>query len=260
MADTLTLSIKDSLEKLEKSLLDIPLRLEQEFKTAVSELAHAAHADIVGQATAKLNSTRQDYLKALRFDQIGPNEYLISLDSAWAQALETGFPGYNMTEKLLKSQKIVDVGTRAGQPWVQESKKGDKFAHVPMQKRPFSKVSKHADLASAIRKMTAQNSQGRKQRITSIFKGLEGNALEGKVATGRSDNPNLDGLVKYQKIYKNKGKETVQSVYINYRTISEAGKAWLHEGFSGIKAFPEAQRNIQTQMDKIVKTLLGLGG
>lgn len=257
MADNLTLSIKDSLERLEKTLLDIPLRLESEFKQAVNDLAHAAHAEIVAEATAKLSSTRQDYLKALQFEQIGPNEYLIHLDSDWAQALESGYPSYDLTEKLLRSKKTVDVGSRSGESWVQQAKDGHKFAHVPLEKKPFSKASKHADLAEAIKGMTAKNAKGRSQKLTRIFKGVSGQPLEGKVAIGRSDNPILDGLVKYQKVYQHKGKETVQSTYINYRTISEIAKHWIHPGFSGVKIFQKAGRKIESEMDKIVRTLLG---
>jgi hypothetical protein len=74
----------------------------------------------------------------------------------------------------------------------------------------------------------------------------------------RSENPLLDNLTKYQKTYTNEktGEKTTQSTYLNYRTISENGKPWSHPGWSGLKAFEEAEKEIVKQLDQIIKTLL----
>lgn len=260
MAEKFSLSMAESLKKLSKSLENIEPSVEEELNSAIQDIAYATHAAIVAKAQAELNRTRQDYLKGLEFIELGDNSFVISLKGEWASMLEDGFPSYDQTTKLLGSKKVVQVGSRAGQPWVQEAQSdGHKFARVPMEKQPFSKAAGASELADSIKKMTAVNMQGRKQKITSIFKDLEGNPLQGKVATGRSKNPMLDQLVKYQKTYTNagSGKTTTQSVYVNYRTISEIGDAWIHPGYKGLHAFADAEKYVEEQLDKIIKDLLG---
>jgi hypothetical protein len=253
------ISLEEALKKLEVKFEQLAPAVEQEFNQAIQDLAYATHANIVAKAQTELNNTRQDYLKDLEFTKLGDNEFLISLKGGWSNQIEHGYPAYSLRDKLLSSNKTVSVGSRAGQKWVQEGQKEQKYAHVPFSRQPSSKSGGGGDLAESIQRMKAVNAQGRKQKITKIFKDLEGNALEGKVATGRSNNPMLDNLVKYQKNYKNKdtGKVTTQSVYINYRTISELGKDWVHPGYDGLKAFEDAEKYALDQLDRIVKIVLG---
>lgn len=258
MSRQVTFDLQDSLDKVSKNLENLPLAIEAEFNQAVKDIAYAAYASIMAKAQAELNSTRQDYLKGLDITDLGDNSYLISLDGIWANKIEDGFASYDLTEVLLRSNKIVDVGRRTGYPWVQEAKDGHKYAYVPMQRNPHSKAPKNADMAAAIREMTAMNAKGRKQKLTATFKDALGNPLEGKVAMGKSTDPRLDNLVKYQKAYTNdKGKQTTQSIYINYRCVSENGKSWIHPGYKGLLAFQAAEQEIEQQLNNIVRVLLG---
>lgn len=264
MSNQFTFSIKESLAKLQKDLESLAPSIEKEIGNAIKDASYAAYASIVSQAQNKLNSTRQEYLKGLSITDIGDNSYLIELDGDVANKLEDGYSGFDMTPGMLASQKMVEVGSRAGHPWVQKSvpqgkmKETHKYAHVPLQRQPHSKAPGAADMAQAVREMSAVNGKGRTQKLTSVFKDADGNAIEGKVAIGKSDNSKYDGLVKYQKIYQNaNGKNTVQSIYINYRTVSEKGKPWMHPGYAGIKAFQEAEKELEKNLDAIVKSLLG---
>lgn len=257
-------SIEDSFKKLQKSLEGIGPALEQEINAAVKDAAYAAYASIVAKAQAELNTTREDYLSGLQFIDLGNNEYVITLNGERADSIEDGYPSYNLVPGLLKSTKTVEVGQRAGQSWVQQSqpkgknKETHKYAHVPLE-RKVSSVQGTSNLADAIRSMTATNARGRQQKITSLFKDGQGNPIQGKVAVGRSDDPMLDQLVKYQKTTTNPdtGKSRTQSVYINYRTISENGKPWIHKGYAGLHAFEDAEKEIEKQLDNIIRTLLG---
>ncbi len=266
------------MRKLQKELSGIAPSIEAEVNEAVKGIAHSTYASIVAKAQKELNSTRQDFLKGLDFEDLGDNNYLISLDGDWANHLEDGFPSFNQTPGMLASNKTVEVGSRAGQPWVQQTKpkgknkESHKFARVPFEQHPHAKTGKGSDMAEAIRNLTATNLAGMDQKLTKIFKNPDGGVAEGKVAvidptgvkagnrpyaTGNSSDNKLQGLVKYQKVYKNKnGKDTVSSVYINYRTVSEKGKPWIHPGFKGLKAFEEAEKEVAAQIDKIVSTLL----
>lgn len=253
------ISVNIKADELGLSFENIATAAEAEFNQAIADVAHAVHANIVAQATTKLKALRQDYLKDLTFDKVGENSYVIGLAGEWANKIEDGFPSYDLRSTLLGSNKIVGVGSRSGQPWVQRSPKDDhKYAHVPFEHKPFSKEAKSQNLADAIKKLTARNMAGKEQKLTQIFKDPNGRPLQGKVASVKDTGvSNLDGLVKYQKVHKNKaGKETTQSIYMTYRTISEASKAWMHPGFSGLKAFPEAEQAAEQMVEQILRSFL----
>jgi len=261
-----TINIELKADELGLSLENMGTKMEAEFNQAISDVAHMVHANIVAKATSELSGLRQDYLKDLSFDKVGENAYVIGLSGEWANKIEGGFPSYEMKDVLLQSNKTVEVGSRAGQPWVKKSKGEDqhKYAHVPFTHKPFSKESKAQNLAGAIKQLQARNMDGVKQKMTQVFKDPSGKALQGKVATVKKAEvdgtsfKDLDGLVKYQKTYKSKsGKETTQSVYMTYRTISEIGQGWKHPGFKGLKAFPEAEQQAEQAIDQILKSFLG---
>lgn len=259
MARQVTFSVKDSLKKIKKDMEKFDSSLKAQINQAVKDVALAAYASIAAQAQKELHRTRQDYLKALNFQTIGDNAFLISLDGDWATKIEDGYSSYNMVPGMLASNKNVSVGKNAGQPWVRQAKDGHKYAIVPMEHKPFAKGDMATDLAAGIKNAIGKGLNGSLQPMTQIFKNLEGGTLEGKVAVADPDSqidPNLRGLVKYQKAYKDKnGKETVQSIYVTYRAISENGKPWQHPGWRGAHFFQKAEQDVVEQLDKIIRTL-----
>jgi hypothetical protein len=255
------INIKLKAEALGKDLEDLGGAVEQELQDAIHDVVQAGYASIQGSAQLALNSTRQDYLSGLALHELGPNEYLIILEGKFPNALEKGFSGFDVKEGMLNSKKVVNVGTRAGLPWVQKSKVDEhKFAHVPFQHRPFSREAKSADLGSAIRKLKAINREGKEQKFTKLFTDVGGNPLEGKVAMVKEVKgfPELDRITKYQKKYKNEktGSEAVQSIYMTYRTVSEIGGEWEHPGFKGLHAFDEAEAWMDSEIDNLLNRLL----
>lgn len=258
MSKQVEFDVSQMLKDLDRDLKSLSPRLEEEINGAIKDAVYATYAYIQSEAQSKLHSTRQDYLKGLNIEDLGDNSYVISLDSDWANKIEDGWPSFDQTPGMLASKKTVEVGRRSGQPWVHKSEKdGHKFAYVPFQRSPFSKEAKSSDLASAIKKMVAVNSEGRVQKITKIFNNPDGTAIEGKAVTAKSDNPLLDSLVKYQHVYKDEktGKETVQSVYINYRCVSEHGKPWINGGYEGLSAFSRAEAELVKNINQIIQTL-----
>ena len=255
------INIKLKLQSLGKELESLAAGVSEQIAEAVHDVVQAGYASIVGSAQLALHTTQKDYLSGLKLHEMGENEYLIVLDGKFANALESGYSGFDVKEGMLNSKKVVNVGTRAGQPWVQRSKKDDhRFAHVPFQHQPYSKAPKTSDLAGAIRKLKAFNRQGEEQKFTSLFTDASGQALEGKVAVVKKVKgfPQLDRITKYQKIYKNEktGKESVQSLYMTYRTISDNGGEWVHPGFKGLHAFDDAEQWMDSQIDEILNRLL----
>jgi hypothetical protein len=251
-------NVKIRAQELGKDLENMSDEMEEQLNQAVADLANATYANIVAKAQQDLNTTRKDYLKGLSFEQIGENSYMISLEGSFSNSLEQGSGPYDIKQKSLESQKIISVGPRTGQPWVQEGKNG-RYAHVPFEHQPYSKAPNTGDLGSAIRLMKAMNKQGTEQYLTSVFKDEFGKPMSGKVATARSVIPNLDKITKFQKVYENKetGSFSVKALYMTWRTISDNGPSWTHPGFKGIDAFGEAEKFVEEQIDNILNTLIG---
>lgn len=253
MAD---ISLKVKAEALGKSMENLAPQVEEEINSAVKNLATAAYTAM----TAKIQSmsmnvkNRKDYLSALKFKDLGDDSYLIYLDGDWANKLENGFGSYSIREMLLKSQKIVGVGKRAGEPWVRKAKDGHKYAAVPFEHKPHAGAT--GDLAADIKAMMVKGSNGQVQSMSKIFKNAEGKPINGKVASALpGDTPvaNLQGLTKYQSVSPT-GK--VSSIYMTYRMVSENGKDWIHPGHKGYLLFKEAEEYVEKEMDNILNTLL----
>ena len=248
-------SLKITAASLGKTLAGISEQLEDELEGAVEDLAYGAYAKIAADAQAKIGNpeSRQEYLKGLEIVNLGSGSFLVTLNTEGANKLEDGYDSYSLKDTLLSSNKVVQVGPRAGQPWVQKNQEnGQKFAHVPMQMRPASKEAGN-DLGKEIQSIMGKSNEGRQQRITKIFRDNTGKPLQGRVATGISDNPLINKVTKYQKVGKS---GSVSSTYINYRTIAESSSGWQHPGHDGYGFFQEAEDWVAAELENIIGTLL----
>jgi len=258
MAKQGSFSVKKSLAKLNKDLSDIPTRLTAEINDQVKSIATAAFGNIQAKAQSKLNTTRQEYLAGLKFEEVSPHSFMISLEGDWANAIEGGYGGYDMSIRMLASKALVSAGKRAGMPWVQTSKPRKdepphKFAHVPFPQNPNAAPT-GSDMGTAIKAIRTENAAGRLQKITSIFKDAEGNAMQGEVARVKQPDKSPD-LIKYQNPSQTSpGK--IHSIYMRYRTVSAIGKPWMHPAYTGLKAFEDAEREIEANLDQLVKSLI----
>ena len=253
MAD---ISLKIVADKLGKSLENLSSKVEEELNHAVKTLAHAAYTAMAAkiQGMTVNESNRKEYLKSLKFQNLGNDSYLIYIDGEFANKLEQGYGSYSIRDQLLKSTKTVEVGSRAGQPWVRKAKDGHKWAIVPFEHKQNTTGAKGGDLATDIKQMMAKNSKGQKQKLTQIFRDIDGNPIQGKVAViDDAINDKFQGMVKYQHVYPS-GK--VSSVYMTYRGVSEAKKDWVHPGFAGYQLFKEAEKFVESEMENIVNTIL----
>jgi hypothetical protein len=253
MAD---ISFKLRAEALGKTLENLAPQVEEEINAAVKNLAHAAYTSMTAaiQKAQISDKSRQDYLKGLKFENLGDDAYLIYLDGEYANKLEEGYGSYSIRDALLKSKKIVGVGSRSGEPWVRTAKDGHKYAAVPFEHRPHANPT--GDLAKDIKGLMAKGVNGMVQPISQTFKNADGKALNGKVASvnaADTTNPNLAGLTKYQHVHAS---GRVSSVYMTYRMVSETGKDWIHPGHRGYMMFEEARKYVEQEMDNIIKTLL----
>lgn len=254
MAD---ISLKLIADKLGKSLENLAPRVEEEINQAVKNVAHAAYIAMTSkvQSMSMGNENRQTYLKALKFEELGDDAYLIHIDGEWADKLEKGFGSYSIRDAMLKSQKTVGVGSRAGQPWVRIAKDGHKWAVVPFEHKQNGKPgSGTGDLATDIKQMMATNAKGEKQKLTQTFKDIDGNPINGKVASVQDAiNDKFQGLTKYQYVHPS-GK--VSTTYMTFRGVSEIGKDWIHPGHAGYQLFKEAEQFVETELENIINTIL----
>lgn len=253
MAD---ISFKLRAEALGKSMEKLAPIIEEEINQAVKNLAHAAYAAMTAkvQSMGITDKSRKDYLAGLNFKNLGDDSYLIYLDGEWANKLEKGFGAYSIRDELLKSKKIVGVGSRAGEPWVRTAKDGHKYAAVPFEHKPHANPS--GDLAKDIKSLMAKGVNGQVQSLDQVFKNADGKPINGKVASvnaADTTNPNLANLTKYQHVHAS---GRVSSIYMTYRMVSEAGKDWIHPGHQGYQLFKQAQEFVEKEMDNIIKTLL----
>tara|TARA_R110000868_G_C10973188_1_gene771465 strand:+ start:16469 stop:17239 length:771 start_codon:yes stop_codon:yes gene_type:complete len=253
------LSVSLTAKKLGKSIEDASEVVIQQVNDAVQQLANAAYASMVAQVqgTKMDPKNRMDYLKGLQFDSIGNNSYVIHLEGEWANKLEDGFAGYDMKEQLLSSEKSVSAGPRAGQPWVRKNAKGEKYAAVPFEHKPYAASS--GDMAADILTLMAKNRQGKDQKLSKTFTDDFGKPISGKVASVSGKalpegmDPNLGGITKYQHVSE-AGK--VSSIYMTFRIVSEKSSGWFHPGWEGHKFFDQAEKDIEAQLENIVKLLL----
>lgn len=254
MAD---IKLKLIADQLGKSLENLAPWVEQELASAIENVSQAAHSAMIAklQSMSVNPKNRQDYLRALNYRKIDNNNYLIFLDGDWPNKLESGFSPYSIKDQLLKSTKVVGVGSRAGKPWVRTSSQGKKYAAVPFEHKPFSKdKGQGGDLAESIKQIMIPNMKGKAQKITSVMKDLEGNALRGKVAVvDEHSNPLLSGLTKYQFVHET-GK--VSSIYMTFRMVHEDSTGWQHPGHKGYHIFKEAEEFIESELENIINTLL----
>lgn len=247
------ISLKLSASKLGKSLESLSSKLEAELQQAVGDIANTAFASMQAQIQ-KINSdrNREEMKSALDFTDLGKGAFLISLNSELAKKLDSGYGPFDMKPGMLNSQSKVSSGSRKGQPWVQKSKEGKKYAFVPFDQSATVKKPT-GDLMADIKALKAVNRQGRTQKLTSIFKDDFGKPLQGKVAVASSENKNLNQMTKFQHT-NDKGKTF--SVYMTWRVISENSTGWKHPGFKGYSIFKQVEDWVSQELDNIVKTLL----
>lgn len=243
-------------EELGKSLKNLAPQVQSELESAVGNLAQAAYAAMVAkiQGMGVSPENRQAYLKGLKFEDLGDSTWIIYLDGDWANKLEEGFGSYSIKDKLLASTKTVQVGSRAGQPWVRKNAEGGKYAAVPFEHKPMSGAAMAGNLAADIKKILVKNQSGKDQPITRVFKDLEGKPIHGKVAVASNVGiPNLEGLTKYQHVHDS---GRVSSIYMTYRMVSEDSKGFIHPGHAGYNLFKEAEEYVQSELKNILNTLV----
>lgn len=246
-------------------------QITQEAAAAVNQIAQEtaidAHEQAKIYAKARLNTTADQYIAALSFNQISSNIWSVTLDES-AEHLESGYGKFDMKPGLLKNAKKI-------------SKKGFKYRSIPMEQKGKGKAGTTAgDLKSDLKRLRGVFGD------KGISKGADGKPILGKTLTFKRDQVgrwsmegaagtgierresgqiamsnssdfgrNLSGVVKYQ--YKHASGK-VASQFIVYRTVSEnpnSASKWIHGGFAGIHAFKDLEQWVHDQLNKRLREL-----
>jgi len=225
---------------------------------ALKDLSTQAHAHIVEQVNEKLHSTRAKYIEALKFQEVGNDTWLITLEPS-ALWIEEGIPANKeMIDDLLKSNKA------------KMSKDGSRYLSIPFKHGPgvgrTTSTPAQQDLTATIKsemkrrgipygniekdshgnpklgllhKFDIKNSPLK----TGLFPG-QGKGLVGHVRQGPTGIPFLQGVRVYQRQVQDKaGKGSVQRGIMTFRTVSSKHKGtgrWVHPGLTPKNFFEEA--------------------
>jgi hypothetical protein len=228
-----TLNININTEELLKDLVDIKDSARDSINKAVGSLAASTNAKVQELAAEQLKTTSSKYRKALSFEEISKNIWVVSLDESMLWR-EEGMTAHSQIDDLLKNNAKI-------------SSKGNKYKSIPMDySGPESEQTpKTKELVKQIK------SHLKTERIS--FKKIEfdpnGNPRLGKIhsmnipsdkPTEKSSTPALQGINIYQKMGAS-GK--IERHITAFRTVSESQKEegkWVHPGVRGAYLMDQA--------------------
>lgn len=240
------------------SLASVKEHVDKATNDAMRDLTFKTYNHIVEQVNAKLHSTRNKYLSALKPpEEVGPDVWLIELGNE-AMWIEEGIePNKEMIDDMLKSKKA------------KTAKDGSKYMVVPFQHndKPQNMTPAQKSLQDTI-KMEFKNrnipyGNIEKDGAGNAKKGLlhsfdiknapiktsnvpgQGKGPVGKVMQGPTGIPLLKGIRVYQKDVKDPatGKMKVQKAIMTFRVVSSKHKGtgrWVHPGLQPKKFLDEA--------------------
>ena len=220
------------------SFVDITNKQEMELRKAIKNLALVTYDDIIQIAQSELVTSRQDYIKSLKFEDFG-NLYVISITEPGIY-FETGFDGFDQKSYLFRHKKA------------RRSKEGYlyniiPFRHEPKGERGQRDTNYHQELQETIKGMQKINREiyDRSGRPIGTVVGKANKNVEGITS----------GLIKVRKKYK----KVNQNQYLTFRVISEKSPhdSWAHPGYKGIKAFDRAEELLDERVDQIINVIFG---
>lgn len=241
----LKIDLKIEAGKLGKDLELLGEQAEKNLKTAIKQLSLGAYNEADRLAAQRLFTSRENYRNALKYEELSDDLYVIYLDpkNAAANFTESGWDGFDMKNGLLNGPKA------------RVSKKGKKFNIIPFQQHPYSKdypqdpVKKQvvADLREAIQSIVTDKS------INKTVKKFNDKTL---TYYKDIDDTRLQGLTKISSPIE--GKKSKHSQFFIFRVVSENSdpSTWMHPGYKGAKVFPDLDRYIRTNIERILRAIL----
>lgn len=189
--------IEESIKNLNKDLI-------KRINLGVRDVSKKAVEKIKEKAAARLYNTKDQYILAMKMDEIGSGVYSITLDASAAH-LEKGYDSYDMKKGLLHLGKSIPMNAK-GEPAIKVSKAGYRYRAIPFDKNMSAAKSDHRmhnrpegtfgpNMIDRMRPTTTGEStkgirdQAKAGGYDGVTKHNNGNPVIGKVASARP-NPN----------------------------------------------------------------------
>ena|ERR1035437_2531859 len=233
------------VDKIAAQFKEFALSVEQDLIQSVAELAQLTKAKVETMAQADLHSSREEFLKALHYEDMGNGIHVVSIDESGLWVEEGIEPGKDMKPDLLKKGDISEStgnkyriipfdqnekpsnSTPYAQSVIQRIRQGlkDSGSHfdengVEKKGLPFKKLEFNKDGSPRIGKLHSLNFGGERP--------------------GMGNTPVMDRVSIYQSMGAN-GK--VKRDIMTFRTVSSGpgseGK-WIHPGFTAKKYLDQA--------------------
>jgi len=237
-------------------ILDLNEELKPKIERALQEagraLAKQADAHIKENVQKSLHSTREKYIKAMKFEDVGNNTWIISLDES-VMWLEEGMQEHEMIDDLLASSKA------------KTAKDGSRYLAVPFEhkKGPTQQTQAATDLTTTLRAElqkrnipyagieTDKDGKPKLGKLHSFdilkqpIKTQEGPGMGhgpiGAVRQGNTGIPFLQGVRISQKMVGGKVHRSIATFRLVSSKQKGSGK-WVHPGIVAKRFFDEAER------------------
>lgn len=230
------------LEGLSKELEQLGTTIVNDLKANLKAFSRSIYNEGLRLADERLKTTGAIWKNNFKFVEAGPNIYEIYLvEGSPAQSYEDGYAAFDMKPGFLNGPKS------------KTSKKGTKYADIPLNQKPYAKSSaspKVTDMSSAVKAVLSDNSVSK--RIEEFNAGSKGLNKFGQVT--KFDNvkdPKVQGLINI------KTPEGV-SKFLLFRRVSSnspSGK-WIHPGFQGSHILDDLEKFTKDGIEDIFKKIL----
>jgi hypothetical protein len=246
---------------------DLEKKTENVMKNAVKDISEQSYAHILELARDRLHSTRNKYIDALKYAQVAPDTFVITLD-ADAMFIEEGLPpNFDMLPGLLNSPKAKTgkKGKYIAVPFQHNKRPQDTAANAqPMndalrkelkqRKIPYGKIETNENGSPKLGKIHTFSSEGAMKTKEGPFQGQGPVSGSRQGPTGR---PYMQGTSVYQFPVPNVGKKMKVEKYImTFRMASDSqrGKGmWLHPGMIKQDFFGETERWARDKFKEIME-------
>ena len=257
------ISLKSKLEESGFSMSTFSVGMIEAFRVGMEGLAVATQNKWISLAQNRLGSSKVDYVNGLRHGYSvkkgagGDVSFEIELLGEMANNVEFGMPSFDM--------KAVRPGWLGGGK-AKTSAEGKKYITIPFRhstaqnNMQYSGKAKAAGLDKQLKQVVKDYGLNKMKRNPS------GSVVAGpvkRVPNKAPVHPYLRGLTRIQNPVAGttaSGKGRGQAQLKTWRVMSENSPAgsWVHPGIKAANLMPEAFAYAQTQIDRMMKSILGV--
>lgn len=234
-------SVKTKLKDIGVVVQNITESIAKNLYIQVANLARLTYNKAIEIASSKLHGTRQDYINALQLEEEAPGVFVVYLNPT-ANHLEEGYPRFPMLPRLAQGPKS------------KVAKDGHRYTIIPLKQTTSADVGqKSLEMVQDLRHVI------KSRKFKTVRQGV--NPKSGKYTTVERllDDPDipkhLRGLTRVREYSSKDAKRPLSSAYLTFRVASEkqdAAKHWVHPGFRGVHIFPELEKWVDVELDKII--------